>query len=107
MEDWQKRLMEKTAGEMRAGREELNPRDYSEGIMWYSDERLLEIAPDIKIYKLSNSDLFDANNNLYIRTSGGFDLLGKTSELLDQLDMKRKGDNNEVIQQNNIEQLTE
>jgi len=88
MKSWQKKLIERMAGELRAGREDLSPRSYSEAIMWYSDERLLSVAPDIKIYKLSHADLFDANNNLYIRTLTGFDLLGKTSELLDQLGVK-------------------
>jgi len=88
MKSYQKELMERTAGELRAGKKEIDLRSYSEAIMWYSDERLLSVAPDIKIYKLSHSDLFDANNNLYIRTLTGFDLLGKTSELLGQLGIK-------------------
>lgn len=85
MKDWQKQLIEKLVEEMRAGKDLLEPREYSEAIMWYSDKRLLEVAPDTKIYNLSHSDLFDISDNLYMRTLSGFDLLGKTSKLRYQL----------------------
>lgn len=87
MKDWEEKLMEKLAEEMRAGKDSICPRDYSEAMGWYSDERLLEIVPRVEIYGLpsGNTTLFNANGNLYIHAEGRFDKLGRTSELLNQV----------------------
>lgn len=89
MKDWEEKLMEKLAGEMRAGKASICLRNYSEAMGWYSDERLLAIVPSVEIYGLpsGNATLFNANDNLYMRTMGKFDSLGRTSELLSLVKM--------------------
>jgi hypothetical protein len=86
MKDWERKLMEKVAEDMREAKQ-ICLRDYSEAMMWYSGESLLKVAPDIKIYTLVSgcTTLLGVNNILYMRTSEGFDPLGKVSELLSQI----------------------
>lgn len=96
MKDWERKLMARVAKDMREGKQ-ICPRNYSEAMMWYSDKRLLEVSPDIKIYTLTSgrTTLISVNNNLYMRTMEGFNPLAKTSELLNQLGTQKPQTSND------------
>lgn len=86
MEDWERKLMEKVVEDMRNGEDQIYLRSYSEAMMWYSDEKMLKVSPDTKMYDLSpHAVLFSVADNLYLQTLEGFDMLGGASQLLIQL----------------------
>jgi hypothetical protein len=89
MKDWERKLVEKVAEDMREAKQ-ICLRNYSEAMLWYSGERLLEVAPDIKIYTLVSgcTTLLGVNDILYMRTLEGFDPLGKLSELIRQVNQQ-------------------
>lgn len=89
MKDWERKLMKKVVEDMREGKQ-ICLRNYSEAMMWYSDEKMLKVSPDTKMYDLSpHAVLFSVDDNLYLQTLEGFDLLGKASQLLIQLEIQK------------------
>ena len=83
MENWELKAMNHMIDDLRSGKEEVIGRNYSEGMAWYSDERLSGLSGGGLII-LSHGRLLeieDTNGDLltYIATLGGFKLLHKGS----------------------------
>lgn len=83
MQNWELRAMNSMIDDLRSGKLIINGRNYSEGMMWYTDERLSELS-GAKFTVLSHGKLMeikDINGKplTYIATGGGFELFHEGS----------------------------
>jgi hypothetical protein len=88
MREWELKAMNSLILDMKTGQKVINGSDYSEGMMWYSDDRLTELC-GAKFVELSHGFLVEIKREsdsamfTYVKHSGGFELIheGSISEL--------------------------